>query len=89
MFSHRGEGRLDLRISDAGSRRDLLRISPPDDLQFALAIHLGRQHALDVADPRGSPAGESFNRQGRCEQGLELPYLNCAIQASRRKGGAL
>ena len=27
MFSHRGEGRLDLRISDAGGRRDLLRIS--------------------------------------------------------------
>jgi hypothetical protein len=39
--------------------------------------------------PARSPAGESFNRQGRCEQGLELPYLNCAIQASRRKGGAL
>ena len=39
---HRGEGRLDLRISDAGGRRDLLRIGPPDDLQFALAIHLGR-----------------------------------------------
>ena len=39
---HRGEGRLDLRISDAGCRRDLLRIGPPDDLQFALAIHLGR-----------------------------------------------
>jgi hypothetical protein len=39
---HRGEGRLDLRISDAGGRRDLLRIDPPDDLQFALAIHLGR-----------------------------------------------
>src|ERR1700731_2864353 len=37
---HRGEGRLDLRIS--GGRRDLLRIGPPDDLQFALAIHLGR-----------------------------------------------
>jgi len=29
-----------LRISDAGGRRDLLRIGPPDDLQFALAIHL-------------------------------------------------
>jgi len=39
---HRGEGRLDLRISDAGCRRDLLRIGPPDDLQFALAIHLDR-----------------------------------------------
>src|SRR6202040_2734771 len=39
---HRGEGRLDLRISDPGGRRDLLRIGPPDDLQFALAIHLGR-----------------------------------------------
>ena len=39
---HRGEGRLDLRISDTGSRRDLLRIGPPDDLQFALAIHLDR-----------------------------------------------
>src|SRR6202045_3840153 len=39
---HRGEGRLDLRISDAGGRRDLLPIGPPDDLQFALAIHLGR-----------------------------------------------
>src|SRR5580700_7150593 len=39
---HRGEGRLDLRISDAGGRRDRLRIGPPDDLQFALAIHLGR-----------------------------------------------
>ena len=38
----RGEGRLDLRISDAGGRRDLLPIGPPDDLQFALAIHLGR-----------------------------------------------
>jgi hypothetical protein len=31
-----------LRISDAGCRRDLLRIGPPDDLQFALAIHLDR-----------------------------------------------
>jgi hypothetical protein len=31
-----------LRISDAGGRRDLLPIGPPDDLQFALAIHLGR-----------------------------------------------
>jgi hypothetical protein len=30
-----------LWISDAGGRRDLLR-GPPDDLQFALAIHLGR-----------------------------------------------
>src|ERR1700730_12763327 len=40
--SHRGEGRLDSRISDAGGRRDLLRIGPPDDLRFALAIHLGR-----------------------------------------------
>src|ERR1700749_1661684 len=39
---HRGEGRLDLRISDTGRRRDLLRIGPPDDLQFALAIHLDR-----------------------------------------------
>src|SRR5580693_2067711 len=39
---HRGEGRLDLRISDAGGRRDRLRIGPPDDLQFTLAIHLGR-----------------------------------------------
>src|SRR5690349_7847694 len=33
---------FDLRISDAGGRRDLLRLGPPDDLQFALAIHLGR-----------------------------------------------
>jgi len=39
---NRGEGGLDPRISDAGGRRDLLRIGPPDDLQFALAIHLGR-----------------------------------------------
>src|SRR6202048_4634889 len=39
---HRGAARLDWRISAAGGRRDLLRIGPPDDLQFALAIHLGR-----------------------------------------------
>src|SRR5258705_485042 len=38
----RGEGGFALRASAAGSRRDLLRIGPPDDLQFALAIHLGR-----------------------------------------------
>ena len=38
---NRDEGGLDPRSSDAGSRRDLLRIGPPDDLQFALAIHLG------------------------------------------------
>ena len=27
---------------NAGGRRDLLPMGPPDDLQFALAIHLGR-----------------------------------------------
>ena len=41
------------------------------------------------ANDRDANPNESFNRQGRCEQGLKLPYLNCAIQASSRKGGAL
>ena len=39
---NRGEGGLDPRISDAAGRRDLPRIGPPDDLQFVLAIRLGR-----------------------------------------------
>ena len=34
--------RLGLKARDRAGRRDLLRIGPPDDLRFALAIHLGR-----------------------------------------------
>src|SRR6202030_3653626 len=49
---HRGEGRLELRISDADDRRDLLPIGPPDDLQFALAIFALRLLAGEAIWPR-------------------------------------
>src|SRR6202035_3094383 len=49
---HRGEGRLDLWISDAGGRRDLLPIGPPDDLQFALAIPSWPHMAGEAIWPR-------------------------------------
>jgi hypothetical protein len=37
-----------LRISDAGGRRDLLPIGPPDDLQFIIGLLLAARLLADA-----------------------------------------